>query len=147
MRLTSKSRYAITAMITLALNHNKGPMTLSEISESQGISLSYLEQLFASLRSKRLVKGFRGPGGGYSLAKNAEDISIAEIICATDEWVDYNYANERDSAQRETQLSSRTLWSNLSQQLYDFVSDIKLSDLINRHSIHASQQQEDKIAA
>ncbi|MEW8626871.1 MAG: Rrf2 family transcriptional regulator [Candidatus Thiodiazotropha sp.] len=147
MRLTSKSRYAITAMITLALNHNKGPMTLAEISESQGISLSYLEQLFASLRSKGLVKGFRGPGGGYSLTKGAEDISIAEIICATDEWVDYTYANERDNVQRETQLSSRTLWSNLSQQLYDFVSDIKLSDLINRHSIHAPQQQEDKIAA
>ncbi|MBV2092825.1 MAG: Rrf2 family transcriptional regulator [Candidatus Thiodiazotropha sp. (ex Ctena orbiculata)] len=147
MRLTSKSRYAITAMITLALNHNKGPMTLFEISESQGISLSYLEQLFASLRSKGLVKGFRGPGGGYALAKSAEQISIAEIICATDEWVDYTYASERETIQRETQLSSRTLWSSLSKQLYDFVSHIKLSDLINRHTIHESHEQEDKIAA
>ncbi|MCG7956667.1 MAG: Rrf2 family transcriptional regulator [Candidatus Thiodiazotropha taylori] len=147
MRLTSKSRYAITAMITLALNHNKGPMTLFEISESQGISLSYLEQLFASLRAKGLVKGFRGPGGGYALAKSAELISIAEIICATDEWVDYTYANERDTVQRETQLSSRTLWSSLSKQLYDFVSDIKLSDLINRQTVHASHEQQNKIAA
>ncbi|MCG7904809.1 MAG: Rrf2 family transcriptional regulator [Candidatus Thiodiazotropha weberae] len=147
MRLTSKSRYAITAMITLALSHNKGPMTLSEISESQGISLSYLEQLFASLRSKGLVKGYRGPGGGYSLAKGAENISIADIICATDEWVDYTFANQRDSIQRETQLSSRTLWGDLSQKLYDFVSDIKLSDLIKSHSIHPSHQQQDKIAA
>lgn len=147
MRLTTKSRYAITAMLSLALNHNKGPVKLSEISENQSISLSYLEQLFASLRSKGLVKGIRGPGGGYYLAKRAEDISVAEIICASDEWVDYTYTNQRDSVQRETQLSSRSLWSSLSRQLFDFVSDIKLSDLINRHSIHQPQQKGEKIAA
>jgi Rrf2 family iron-sulfur cluster assembly transcriptional regulator len=122
-------------------------MTLAEISENQGISLSYLEQLFASLRSKGLVKGIRGPGGGYYLAKSTEEISVAEIICATDEWVDYTYTSQRESVQRETQLSSRSLWSNLSQQLYDFVSDIKLSDLIDRQSIHTPQQKEEKIAA
>ncbi|MES9939856.1 MAG: Rrf2 family transcriptional regulator [Candidatus Thiodiazotropha sp. 6PLUC2] len=147
MRLTSKSRYAVTAMLSLALNHKNGPMTLSEISENQGISLSYLEQLFAALRSKGLVKGVRGPGGGYSLAKNATDISVAEIICATDEWVDYTYSTQRNSVQIETQLSSRSLWSNLSRQLFDYVSDITLSDLINRRSIHESHQKEDKIAA
>jgi Rrf2 family iron-sulfur cluster assembly transcriptional regulator len=147
MRLTTKSRYAITAMLSLALNHNKGPMTLAEISENQGISLSYLEQLFASLRSKGLVKGIRGPGGGYYLAKSSGEISVAEIICATDEWVDYTYTNQRESVQRETHISSRSLWSNLSQQLYDFVSDIKLSDLIDRQSIHEPQQKEEKIAA
>jgi Rrf2 family iron-sulfur cluster assembly transcriptional regulator len=147
MRLTSKSHYAITAMLSLAINHNKGPMTLSEISENQGISLSYLEQLFASLRSKGLVRGIRGPGGGYSLAKCAEDISVAEIICATDEWVDYTFSNQPDSTHRETQLSSRSLWTSLSRQLFDFVSDIKLSDLIKRQPTNESQQQQDKIAA
>jgi Rrf2 family iron-sulfur cluster assembly transcriptional regulator len=147
MRLTTKSRYAITAMLSLALNHDKGPITLAEISENQGISLSYLEQLFASLRSKGLVKGIRGPGGGYSLAKSAEDISVAEIICATDEWVDYTYTNRQQTVQPETQLSSRSLWGDLSRQLYDFVSGINLSDLINRQSIHEPLQKQEKIAA
>ena len=87
MRLSTKSRYAITAMLDLALNGTKGPVTLAEISENQNISLSYLEQLFASLRAKGLVRGVRGPGGGYFLARDAGKISIADVFCAVDEWV------------------------------------------------------------
>ncbi|MCW8882468.1 MAG: Rrf2 family transcriptional regulator, partial [Sedimenticola sp.] len=89
MRLSTKGRYAVTAMLDLTLNGTDGPVTLAEISETQGISLSYLEQLFAALRSKQLVKGVRGPGGGYYLGREADEISIADIICAVDEWVEF----------------------------------------------------------
>jgi len=89
MRLSTKGRYAVTAMLDLALQGGEGPVTLAEISETQGISLSYLEQLFACLRGKNLVRGVRGPGGGYYLGRTAENISIADIICAVDEWVEF----------------------------------------------------------
>ena len=89
MRLSTKGRYAVTAMLDLALHGEKNPVTLADISNNQGISLSYLEQLFASMRSKGLVKGVRGPGGGYYLGKPASEISVANIICAVDEWVEF----------------------------------------------------------
>ena len=88
MRFSTKGRYAVTAMLELALNEHKGPVTLADISESQGISLSYLEQLFAALRGKQLVREVRSPGGGYYLARPSYAISIENVICAVDEWVD-----------------------------------------------------------
>jgi len=89
MRLSTKGRYAVTAMLDLALNGTDGPVTLADISENQGISLSYLEQLFAALRNRGLVRGVRGPGGGYYLGRESDEISIADIICAVDEWVEF----------------------------------------------------------
>jgi Rrf2 family iron-sulfur cluster assembly transcriptional regulator len=147
MRLTTKSRYAVTAMLGLALHKNKGPLTLAELSEKQGISLSYLEQLFASLREQDLVRGVRGPGGGYYLGRSAEEISIADIICATDEWVDYTFKNKPQSLPNDGIATSRGLWNHLSRQLFDYIDDIKLSDMIKDNADDTSGQEEGKIAA
>jgi len=132
MRLSTKSRYAVTAMLDLALNGSGGPMTLADISENQGVSLSYLEQLFASLRAKGLVRGVRGPGGGYYLGRGAGEISIADIICAVDEWVEYTRGQGRTVANEVYHASTRSLWDDLSQQIFDFVADITLNDLVQR---------------
>ena len=88
MRLTSKGRYAVTAMLDVALHSHEGPVPLADISERQGISLSYLEQLFSRLRKNELVSSVRGPGGGYLLARGAGEIFIAQVISAVDESVD-----------------------------------------------------------
>ena len=131
MRLSTKSRYAVTAMLDLTLNGTRGPVTLADISENQSISLSYLEQLFAALRAKGLVRGVRGPGGGYYLGCDAAQITVADVICAVDEWVEYT----RTKAQQqpaESQCTTRTLWDDLSQQIYDFVDNITLSELVER---------------
>lgn len=131
MRLSTKSRYAVTAMLDLTLNGTRGPVTLADISENQSISLSYLEQLFAALRSKGLVRGVRGPGGGYYLGRDASEITVADVICAVDEWVEYT----RSKAQQQpvdTQCTTRSLWDDLSQQIYTFVDNITLSELVNR---------------
>jgi Rrf2 family iron-sulfur cluster assembly transcriptional regulator len=133
MRLSTKSRYAITAMLDLALNGKEGPVTLADISENQNISLSYLEQLFASLRAKQLVRGIRGPGGGYFLGKDASDISIAEIVCAVDEWVEYTRSPAYlGKISNLGHCSTRSLWEDLSEQLYDFLGDITLASLVQK---------------
>lgn len=139
MRLSTKSRYAITAMLDLAVNGTQGPVTLADISENQSISLSYLEQLFASLRAKGLVRGLRGPGGGYYLAQHAGEISVADIVCAVDEWVEYTRSPAYLSKNSESSLSStRGLWEDLSQQLFDFLADVTLADLVQRGDYRGS---------
>jgi len=132
MRLSTKGRYAVTAMLDLALNGNDGPVTLADISENQGISLSYLEQLFASLRAKGLVRGVRGPGGGYYLGRAADEISIADVICAVDEWVEFTRCNPRPSSADTQRAMTHSLWDDLSQQIYLFLTDITLDDLVRR---------------
>lgn len=132
MRLSTKSRYAITAMLDLALNGSHGPVTLADISEKQSISLSYLEQLFSALRSQGLVRGVRGPGGGYYLGRNAAEISIADIICAVDEWVEYSRARSIQTSVSSAESSPRKLWDDLSGQIFDFVSGINLQDLVDQ---------------
>ena len=129
MRLATKSRYAITAMLDLALNGSHGPVTLGDISENQSISLSYLEQLFAALRSKGLVRGVRGPGGGYYLGRDAKEISVGDIICAVDDWVEYT-RSKAQPAVLEAQCTTRGLWEDLSNQIFDFVDAITLHDLV-----------------
>jgi len=131
MRLSTKSRYAVTAMLDLALNGSKGPVTLADISDNQSISLSYLEQLFAALRAKGLVRGVRGPGGGYYLGRDSSEISIADIICAVDEWVEYTRSKAQQAPQ-ESSCTTRSLWEDLSHQIFDFVADISLRDLVVR---------------
>jgi Rrf2 family iron-sulfur cluster assembly transcriptional regulator len=118
-------------MLDLALNGSQGPVTLADISENQSISLSYLEQLFAALRAKGLVRGVRGPGGGYYLGRDASEISVADIICAVDEWVEYTRSKAQQPPQ-EVQCTTRGLWDDLSQQIFDFVADISLRDLVER---------------
>jgi len=132
MRLSTKGRYAVTAMLDLALHGGKGPLTLSEISENQGISLSYLEQLFASLRAKGLVRGVRGPGGGYYLGREMDEISIADIICAVDEWVEFTRCKGKQNCRNGQRCLTHSLWDDLSQQIFVFLSDITLHDLVEK---------------
>lgn len=131
MRLSTKSRYAVTAMLDLALNGTRGPVTLADISENQSISLSYLEQLFAGLRAKGLVRGVRGPGGGYYLARDAAKISIADVICAVDEWVEYT-RTRGEQHPAELDGTTRGMWDDLSRQLFDFLAGISLAELVGR---------------
>jgi Rrf2 family iron-sulfur cluster assembly transcriptional regulator len=133
MRLSTKGRYAVTAMLDLALNGKKGPVTLAEISENQGISLSYLEQLFAALRNKDLVRGVRGPGGGYYLGKSEDEISIANIICAVDEWVEFTRCGGRQNCSGGARCLTHTLWDDLSSEIFNFLADISLGDLVRRN--------------
>ena len=136
MRLSTKSRYAVTAMLDLALSGSKRPVTLAEISDHQNISLSYLEQLFAAMRAKGLVRGVRGPGGGYYLGKAPEDISIADIVCAVDEWVDYTQQNIAQQNSAEThRYTTRMLWDDLSRQIFGFLASRSLRDLIQRDAV------------
>jgi Rrf2 family iron-sulfur cluster assembly transcriptional regulator len=141
MRLSTKSRYAVTAMLDLALHGSQGPVTLADISENQSISLSYLEQLFASLRAKELVRGVRGPGGGYYLGRDPGAISIADIICAVDEWVEYTRTSAyRSNANDVPQFTTRGLWDDLSQQIFDFLADITLQELVERGGLGEAAQ-------
>ena len=132
MRLSTKGRYAVTAMLDLAIHSGSGPVTLADISVNQGISLSYLEQLFASLRSKQLVRGVRGPGGGYYLGRAADEISIADIICAVDEWVEFTRCKGREDCHGGQRCLTHSLWNDLSEQIFRFLSDITLQDLVER---------------
>jgi len=140
MRLSTKGRYAVTAMLDLALNGREGPVTLAEISENQGISLSYLEQLFAALRGKQLVRGVRGPGGGYYLGRAADEISIANIICAVDEWVEFTRCRGKENCHGGKRCMTHSLWNDLSEQIYHFLEDITLEDLIERGEVKAASR-------
>jgi len=135
MRLSTKGRYAVTAMLHLALNADDGPVTLADISENQGISLSYLEQLFAQLRGKSLVHGVRGPGGGYYLGSPADDISIANIICAVDEWVEFTRCRGKENCRGGHRCLTHALWDDLSKQIFEFLEGISLADLVERGNI------------
>jgi len=129
MRLTTKGRYAVTAMMELAIHEISGPVTLTDIANSQSISLSYLEQLFANLRKAGLVKGMRGPGGGYRLAVPPKQISIAQIIAAVDEKVDVARSGSETDGQVTERCLTNELWADLSRQLYEFLDGISLGDL------------------
>ncbi|MDH3638117.1 MAG: Rrf2 family transcriptional regulator [Gammaproteobacteria bacterium] len=143
MRLTTKGRYAVTAMMDLAIHEQAGPVTLTEIAASQQISLSYLEQLFAALRKAGLVHGLRGPGGGYRLAQPANDISIARIIAAVDEKVDVTRCGGDENCQEGERCLTHTLWSQLSQQLYDFLDRISLGEVIQWPSVQEVATRQD----
>ena len=128
MRISTRSRHAITSMMELALQDR--PMTLSMLSDNNAISISYLEQIFASLRLKGLVKGQRGPGGGYVLGKQATEISIAEIISAADEWVEYSFSKPKTVFPSSQVLNAKTLWNDLSHQIYNFLDTTSLADTV-----------------
>lgn len=132
MKLTSKGRYAVTAMLDLALHVENGPVTLAAISERQGISLSYLEQLFTRLRKNGLVASTRGPGGGYSLARPAQDIAIAEVVTAVDESVDATRCGGLGDCQDGKRCLTHDLWTELSDQIFSFLSDITLGQLVDQ---------------
>jgi Rrf2 family iron-sulfur cluster assembly transcriptional regulator len=137
MRLTTKGRYAVTAMLDLALHARQDPVNLSDISERQSISISYLEQLFAKLRKGGLVSSVRGPGGGYQLARNGAQIFIAEIIDAVDESVDATRCGGQGDCQQGATCLTHELWSDLSGQIHSFLSRISLDELVNRREVQA----------
>ncbi len=135
MRLTTKGRYAVTAMLDLALNGQRGPVSLADISHRQDISLSYLEQLFAKLRRRALVNSVRGPGGGYRLNRPTEDIFVAEIIDAVDETVDATGCRGHGDCQEGEICLTHHLWSDLSMQIHHFLSGISLASLVERREV------------
>lgn len=124
MKLSTKGRYAVTAVMDLVLHQQQHPVTLSDISRRQGISLSYLEQLFSHLRRAGLVQGMRGPGGGYRLARSADNVSVAEVITAVDGPIDMD----------GDRCLTHDLWDELSGQLHELLSDISLASLAEREA-------------
>lgn len=143
MRLSTKGRYAVTAMMDIALHEKVGPVTLADISQCQGISLSYLEQLFSKLRRHGLVEGVRGPGGGYRLAKDAGDISIADIIQSVDEKLDMTTCGGKGNCSKGDKCLTHHLWHDLSCKLYEFLSGIKLEQYVNRPEISELVKKQD----
>lgn len=137
MRLTSKGRYAVTAMLDIALYSHQGPVPLADISERQGISLSYLEQLFSRLRRNGLVASVRGPGGGYLLGADANAIAVGAVISAVDESVDATKCLGREGCQSGDRCLTHVLWRDLSERISDFLNNITLGELVNNQEILA----------
>ena len=132
MRLTTKGRFAVTAMIDLALRERQGPVTLAGIAERQKISLSYLEQLFGKLRRHRLVDSVRGPGGGYTLARPLEQISVADIIGAVDEPLDATQCGGKENCHDEHRCMTHDLWATLNRKMYEYLASVSLNDLVSK---------------
>ena len=143
MKLTTKGRYAVTAMLDLAVHRGNGPTALADISERQGISLSYLEQLFAKLRKQGLVDSTRGPGGGYCLSKGPEDIAVAEVISAVDESVDATRCGGSQNCHGETRCLTHDLWEQLSHEIRSFLNGVSLADVIQRFGAREVAEQQD----
>jgi Rrf2 family transcriptional regulator, iron-sulfur cluster assembly transcription factor len=130
MRLTTKGRFAVTAMIDLALHHGSGPVTLAEISSRQKISLSYLEQLFGKLRRHQLVESVRGPGGGYVLAKDTGQVSVADIIQAVDEPIDATQCGGKENCHDEQKCLTHDLWAALNDRIFGYLEGVTLRQLV-----------------
>ena len=133
MRLTTKGRFAVTAMMDLALRGGSEPVTLAEISERQHISLSYLEQLFGKLRRQGLVKSVRGPGGGYRLARTTQDISVADIILAVVEPIDATQCGGKENCQDDRKCLTHDLWANLNAHIFNYLRAVTLAELVRNH--------------
>ncbi|WP_295763173.1 Fe-S cluster assembly transcriptional regulator IscR [Undibacterium sp.] len=137
MRLTTKGRFAVTAMIDLALRQDKGPVTLAGISQRQDISLSYLEQLFGKLRRHEIVESVRGPGGGYHLARKAQNVTVADIIIAVDEPLDATQCGRKGNCHGSDHdngihCMTHDLWSTLNAKMVDYLDSVSLQDLVNQ---------------
>ncbi len=143
MKLTTKGRYAVTAMLDLALHYEQGAVTLSDIAGRQGISLSYLEQLFARLRRSGLVESVRGPGGGYNLATAPGEISVAEIIIAINENIDATRCGGDKNCDGEERCLTHYLWEGLSERIHEFLSGITLADLVDRPTVQEVARRQD----
>lgn len=143
MRLTSKGRYAVTAMLDVALHEDAGPVSLAHISERQGISLSYLEQLFARLRKHGLVSSVRGPGGGYLLGMEQAAISVGAIIVAVDESVDATKCQGKGGCQSGNQCLTHSLWCALSDRISSFLDGISLAELVSQQAVRRIAEQQD----
>ena len=132
MRLTTKGRFAVTAMVDLALRQNRGPVTLAAISERQHISLSYLEQLFGKLRRATLVSSVRGPGGGYNLARGPQEISVADIVTAVDEPLDATQCGGKENCLDDRRCMTHELWASLNTHIFSFLHSVSLEQLVRQ---------------
>ncbi|NWO08259.1 MAG: Fe-S cluster assembly transcriptional regulator IscR [Alteromonadaceae bacterium] len=137
MKLTTKGRYAVTAMLDLALHATEGPVSLADISARQEISLSYLEQLFSRLRRQSLVVSVRGPGGGYRLSRSADELFIAEVVDAVSESLDTTRCGNKGDCQNGEKCLTHHLWSDLSDRIHNFLSEISLGDLMRKREIRS----------
>lgn len=144
MKLSTKGRYAVTAMLDLALHFEAGHIALAEISARQGISLSYLEQLFAQLRRDGLVVSSRGPGGGYRLGRDAAQISVADVISAVNENIDATKCGGKGTCHDGEECLTHRLWHDLSDQIYDFLSNISLAQVIARSEVQKIAHRQDR---
>ncbi len=143
MRLTTKGRYAVTAMLDLAIHSDARPVSLAEISKRQEISLSYLEQLFSKLRKSKLVDSIRGPGGGYKLSRPLEAIFVAQIVDAVNESIDATNCRGKGNCQQGEVCLTHHLWSDLSDQIHHFLSGISLAKLVARRDVKSISQRQD----
>lgn len=134
MRLTTKGRFAVTAMLDLAMRGGKNPVTLAGISERQDISLSYLEQLFSRLRRHELVESVRGPGGGYYLARPLDEVSVADIIRAVDEPIDATQCGGKENCHDEHRCMTHDLWVGLNAHIYDYLDNVTLASLVAKQA-------------
>jgi Rrf2 family iron-sulfur cluster assembly transcriptional regulator len=145
MKLTTKGRYAVTAMLDLALHYQQGAVTLSEIAKRQGISLSYLEQLFARLRRNGLVDSVRGPGGGYTLALAPDKITVAQIVITINENIDATRCGGDKNCQGDERCLTHDLWHALSERIHDFLNGITLADLVAEPNVRdVAERQRDR---
>jgi Rrf2 family iron-sulfur cluster assembly transcriptional regulator len=131
MKLTTKGRFAVTAMLDLAMQHSSDPVTLREISQRQKISLSYLEQLFGKLRGRALVNSVRGPGGGYRLAKDMGRVSVADIIAAVDEPIDSTRCGGKENCHDDKKCITHDLWAKLNEHIFDYLGAVTLKQLVD----------------
>jgi Rrf2 family transcriptional regulator, iron-sulfur cluster assembly transcription factor len=139
MRLTTKGRFAVTAMIDLSMRQHQGPVTLAGISQRQKISLSYLEQLFGKLRRHELVESTRGPGGGYTLARQMKDVTVADIIFAVDEPIDATQCGGKENCHDEGPCMTHELWANLNRKMIEYLDSVSLADLVEGQRVKDSQ--------
>lgn len=147
MRLTTKGRYAVTAVLDLALHEDKGPVSLAAISERQQISLSYLEQLFAKLRRNEIVTSTRGPGGGYKLKNNVDEISVSDIILAVDESCKVVDCADSDGCHGDYQCLTHDLWQELSNEIRSFLDGITLSEIMSQGTVNDVKIRQDELTA
>ena len=160
MRLTTKGRFAVTAMVDLSMRQTRGPVTLAAISERQHISLSYLEQLFGKLRRAKLVNSVRGPGGGYNLAKPISDITVAAIISAVDEPIDATQCAGKENCNDDRRCITHDLWATLNEKMNDYLTSVSLADVVShqqgkqvqvikdfRNSENSAEKAPEKVAA
>lgn len=143
--MTTKGRYAVTAMLDLALHDHEGPVNLADISRRQDISLTYLEQLFSKLRRHGLVESARGPGGGYRLATDADDISIARVIYSVDEPIDVTRCGGKQNCQSEQRCLTHDLWMELNLHISEFLNKMTIGSLVKRNNVQSVSERQDVI--
>src|SRR5689334_21807053 len=141
MRLTTKGRFAVTAMIDLAMRDGRKPVTLADISERQKISLSYLEQLFGKLRRRELVSSVRGPGGGYQLVRKTDEVSVADIIRAVDEPIDATQCGGRENCKGDRKCITHDLWASLNDKIFEYLNGVTLEQLVAKAKIQEQEHQ------